>query len=104
MRAILLSILIFGLGSALIVFNFSQRVLAPISFANLQLLRPEDKIIESDLNRYEWKIDRGNSHNTVFRKLHDLDVVDSPDIIKIFAKYNDIPFVEKAMIIASGIK
>ena len=86
MRAILLSIFIFSLGSAVIVFNFSQRMLAPISIENLKPLGLKDKIMQSDTRRYEWKIDRGNSHNTLFRQLHNLGVVDSPDIIKIFAK------------------
>ena len=84
MRVIFLSVLIFSLGSAAVVADLSQRMLIPIS-ASQQSISVAG-VLNSKLNRYMWKIDRGSSHGIVFRQLYDAGLVNSPDIVKIFAR------------------
>ena len=89
MRVLLLSILIFSCGLAIVLLNFSQRMLHPVSAQSLQSPVTQESLFDDNLGRYKWIIERGSSQNIVFQKLHKIGFVDSPDLVKLCAKILD---------------
>ena len=89
MRVLLLSILIFSCGLAIVLLNFSQRMLHPVFAQSLQRPVTQESLFDDNLGRYKWIIERGSSQNIVFQKLHKIGFVDSPDLVKLCAKILD---------------
>ena len=82
MRVLLLSILIFSGGLAIVLLNVSQRMLHPVFAQSLQRPVTQESLFDDNLGRYKWIIERGSSQNIVFQKLHKVGFVDSPDLVK----------------------
>ena len=89
MRVLILSILIFSFGSAIVLLDFSQRILKPVFAQSVQSPLIQESLVADDLGRYKWIIERGSSQNIVFQKLHKIGFVDSPDLAKLCAKILD---------------
>ncbi|MAJ87676.1 MAG: endolytic transglycosylase MltG [Cellvibrionales bacterium TMED148] len=61
-------------------------MLIPVSAVTHQPISVGGELFENKLNGYMWKIDRGSSHGVVFKQLYNAGLVNSPDIVKIFAR------------------
>ena len=72
MRVLILSILVFSFGFAIVLLDFSQRILNPVFAQRVQSPLIQESLVADDLGRYKWIIERGSSQNIVFQKLHKL--------------------------------